>query len=250
MKSLSAHHFREARAALEPSRAYGEGVERVVAKTGAWLPAGDGLAGLLVIGAELGLCGSYNARVAEHAIACRAAIGPGPTLCVGRRAAGALRRRGLSPDAVYAGPASLHGLEGPLLRIAQDMIERTLVDRLARFDVVSARFEGVGADRPHVTELLPVEIAPSDGAPTRRYVSVERMEAVGLRELLYVRIHQLLLEALASEHGARLVATQAAERWLDDRREGVRRQLASARREASTEEVVEISAGARAHARS
>jgi F0F1-type ATP synthase gamma subunit len=49
--------------------------------------------------------------------------------------------------------------------------------------------------------------------------------------------------------GARLVATQSAEGWLDERAERLRRQLASTRREASTQEAIEIAAGARARLR-
>ena len=47
MKSLSAHHFREARRGIEPARRYREGVERILGWAGASLPGGDGEAGLL-----------------------------------------------------------------------------------------------------------------------------------------------------------------------------------------------------------
>jgi hypothetical protein len=67
MKTLSAHHYREVRGAVEPARAYREGIERIVGWAGAHLGAGEGGAGLIIIGAELGLCGGYNARVVEVA---------------------------------------------------------------------------------------------------------------------------------------------------------------------------------------
>jgi hypothetical protein len=43
----------------------------------------------------------------------------------------------------------------------------------------------------------------------------------------------------------RLVATQSAGRWLDDRVTDLHRQLSSVRREAGTQEVLEVAAGAR-----
>ena len=56
-------------------------------------------------------------------------------------------------------------------------------------------------------------------------------------------------EALLQEHGARIVATQSAEQWLDERIERLRRHLAAARRESSTQEMIEIGIGMRARAR-
>jgi F-type H+-transporting ATPase subunit gamma len=114
------------------------------------------------------------------------------------------------------------------------------------FEVVSSRFSGVGADRPATTRLLPVDIHPAPGAPATRYVDPDRLAAVAVREGLYITLYDLLVDALASEHGARLVATQSAERWLDDRTGRLRRHLAAARREASTQETIEIASGARA----
>jgi len=58
-------------------------------------------------------------------------------------------------------------------------------------------------------------------------------------------LSELLLDALASEHGMRLVATQAAGAWLDSRIHALQLQLSSLRRESSTQEVLEVSAGVR-----
>ena len=79
-----------------------------------------------------------------------------------------------------------------------------------------------------------------------RYVEPDHFVSVVVREYLYVTLFDLLLDALASEHGARLVATQNAETWLDKRTERLRRYLMATRREASTQEMIEIAAGARA----
>jgi F0F1-type ATP synthase gamma subunit len=92
---------------------------------------------------------------------------------------------------------------------------------------------------------LPVEIESSPSAPRPRYVEADRLVAVATRELLYITRVEILLDALTSEHGARLVATQAAEQWLGDRISRMQRLLSSAKREASTQEVIEISVGQR-----
>lgn len=249
VKSLSAHHFRETRAEVEPVRRYRAGVDRVVARTGAVLPAGDGAAGLLLIGGELGLCGPYNSTVVASALERRRELGEGPTFCVGRRACSLLARRGLVAERSYSGPTSVRGLTDLLLGLADEMLGAYVEQRLSCFEVVASRFEGVGSSHPTTTRLLPVERVAVEGSPPTRYVSLERLQSAAVRELLYITIYGLLLEALASEHGARLVATQAAEGWLNERTAVLRRRLSSARRESSTQEVIEIVAGARARRR-
>lgn len=47
-------------------------------------------------------------------------------------------------------------------------------------------------------------------------MSTARLASAAIREYLYIVLYDLLLDALASEHGARFVAMQAAERWLDE----------------------------------
>jgi F-type H+-transporting ATPase subunit gamma len=249
MKSLSAHHFRETRNAVEPARIYRQGVERICGWAGATLGAGGGAAGLLVIGAELGLCGGYNAQVVAAGAKRRAELGPGPTMCVGHRAAALLARRKVAVVESYAGPTSVRGLTDLLLRLAEDLLTAYVDERLASFDIVSSRFGGVGIARPAAVRLLPLAADRSAPAKAARYVSEDRLASAAVREFLYIALYDHLLDALASEHGARLMATQAAEKWLDERTERLRRHLASARREASTQEVIEIAGGARARRR-
>lgn len=111
--------------------------------------------------------------------------------------------------------------------------------------MIASQFEGVGAYRPAITRLLPVETPKAPDAPVVRYVSEDHLAAVTVRERLYITMYDLLLAALASEHGARLAATQSADSWLRERTERLRRRLFASRREASTQEVIEIASGAR-----
>jgi len=246
MKSISARHFRESRRRIEPSRIYRDEVEQIAAWGGARLAAGDGPPGLLVIGGELGFCGGYNSQVVAVAAARRQELGPGPTICVGHRAATLLRRRGVDVAAVYATPTSVEGITRALLPVAEALVSTYVERRLCSLDIVSSVFAGIGSHTPASVRLLPISAQVSATAPAARYVASDQLAVAAARELLYIRLYDLLLDALACEHSARLLATQAAERWLDERSEQLRRQLASTRREASTQEVLEIAAGARA----
>lgn len=245
MKTLSAHHFREARRAVDATRIYREGIDRLVAETGASLSAGTGSAGILVLGGELGLCGGYNRQIVGAAAARRAELGPGPTFVMGTRAAALLRHHGLEATRCYRTPTSAHQVTDLLLELGQEILHRYVDEELSRVDVVYARFEGVGAYTPTILTLLPVQSEPPEEG-LARYASPDYVAGVVIRELLYIAVDGVLVEALASEHGARLAATQAAETWLDRRIETLSRRLTSARREASTQEVIEIASGARA----
>lgn len=248
MKSLSAHHFREARGAVEPARSYRQGVAQLLRVTGVSLPAGMGPAGLLVIGGDLGLCGGYNARLVAAGRQRRDELGEGPTICVGRRLGVLLGRRRVEVRHIYAAPMSVRGIPELLLRLAQDILTMYAKEQLSSFEIISSRFGGVGAEHPTTTRILPFEAAPSDLAPAVPYVSRDHLASAALREFLYITIYDLLLDALAAEYGARLLATQSAEKWLKARTTRLRHHLAATRREASTQEMIEIAGGVRARA--
>ncbi len=249
LKSISARHFRETRRDIEPANVYRDAVEQIAAWSGVHLAAGDGPAGMLVIGGELGLCGGYNSRIVAAAVDRRLERGPGPTLCVGHRSAAMLRRRRVDLTAVYAMPTSVDGITRALLPLAEAILGTYAGLGLKSLDAVSSVFTGVGSHVPHAIRMLPIAAPVSPDAPAVRFVPDDQLAAAAARELLYIRIYDLLLDAMACEHSARLVASQAAEGWLDQRRDQLERQLASTRREASTQEVLEIAAGARARRR-
>ena len=245
MKSLAAHHLREARAGLDAAHAYKQGVERVGRQVGMAIPAGDGPGGLLIIGAELGLCGSYNSQVADVAMKHRTEHGLGPTFVMGRRVATLVERRGIPDLRRYRAPTVSKGITDALLVLIQDVLGAYLKERMAFLDVVATPFAGVGRQKVEVTRLLPLSLHAEANAARVFYNEPNQVSQAAARELLYSTMYGVLLDALAAEHGARLAATQAADRWLGERVEGLKRALASVRREAGTQEVIEIATGAR-----
>lgn len=245
MKNVSAHHFREARREVDPARRYRAGIEHVLALAGSVSPSQGGATGLVVIGGERGLSGAYNAQVVEAAVKSRAELGAGPTFCVGRRAATLLGRRGLPIARAFSAPTSVRGLADSTLHLAEEVLTAFAGEGLASFHVVSSHFAGAGVVQPEVERLLPLGSRSERSGPAVRYTSPEHLAIAAGRELLFVAIYARLVDSLASEHAARLAATQAAEKWLDERLEHLERRLASARREASTQEMIEIATGRR-----
>jgi F-type H+-transporting ATPase subunit gamma len=247
MKALSAHHLRAARAGLATARSYRNGIDTLLEAVGiAQILPSTHRPGLLVLASDLGLCGGYNSRLTDISVKECHRLDVQVLYLVGRRPLVALRRAGMPVTRTYPTISSAAGLLSLLLTLADDVLSDYLSGAFSTLHVVSARFDGVGAFSPTSTPLLPVTPTRAGvQSVTAPYASVEHLTRIAIREYLYSTLYELVLDALASEHGARLVATQAAGQWLDGRLETLRRQLSSAGRESSTQEVLDVAAGAR-----
>jgi F-type H+-transporting ATPase subunit gamma len=247
MKSLSAHHFLQCRQALPAARAYRDEIEQVIDDIGvSQAETVTAPPGLLLIVSDLGLCGDYNTRLVQAAVDIYRQEGPGPIYCVGRRPRAALARAGMALREIYQVPPSVDALPRLLLNVAQDLLDDYTQEIMNRLYAVSARFEGAGHFSPVVTHLLPVE--PTGAAKPLRptsYQSENHLISVAVREFLYTILYDMLLDSLASEHGMRLLAAESARQWLDEVVATTHRQLAASRREATTQEVLDIVAGAK-----
>jgi F-type H+-transporting ATPase subunit gamma len=247
MRSLSAHHFRLSRKALPTARAYRHEIENALAEIG--ISQELSLAaptGLLLIVSDLGLCGDYNTRLVQTLVQEHQRQGEGPLYCIGRRPRAILARYNIKPQRQYKAPASVDGLPGLLLQIAQDMLDDFVRRVIGSLNVVSARFEGAGRFSPVVTRVLPISLSlPAEPLRPTNFQSHHHLTAVAVREFLYTTLHELMLDSLASEHGMRLLAAESARRWLDETSDTVRRQLSASRREATTQEVLDVVAGSR-----
>jgi len=249
LRSLSAQHFRAARAPLAAVRLYRDEVHRFLGVLDASTAAsgGEGPTGIVLITADLGLVGDYTTRLVRESLALREESGPGPLICLGRRAVSPLANAGVEPVSVQPAPASVAGLTSLLLPLVDTILSLHGTGELGSLWLVAARFEGAGEYCPVRVPILPVA-APADLPPlaSSPYCDVEELRAVVIREYLYVSLYETLLEALASEHGKRLVTAESARSWLGERISATRRLAMAIRRETSTQELLEVIVAARA----
>lgn len=249
LRSLSAQHFRAARAPLAEVRAYRDEVERLLAALGP-APPRTGPVGIVLVAADLGLVGDYTARLVREALSLREEVGAGPLVCLGHRALTPLSRAGVEPASVHPSPTSVAGLPRLLLPLVEALLSLRRRGGFEALWLVAARFEGAGAYTPVRVPVLPmrprVPAAPGTTLAPSPWCDARHLRAVIVREHLYASLYETLLEALASEHGKRLVMAESARAWLEERMAAVRRRVAAIRRESSTQVVLEIAAGARA----
>jgi F-type H+-transporting ATPase subunit gamma len=247
MRSLSAHQFRRARQALAPARTYRDEMNTLIAEIGIHQPLHVGAsAGMLVLASDLGLCGDYNSRLSRLAIDEARNHGVPTVYSVGRRARGPLSKESLALHCIYDAPASLEGLSRLLVGLAQDILEDYLAARIGSLHVISAGFEGAGHFTPLSVRVLPIEpVAATEPLRRSPYVDSNHLTMVAVREYLYISLYEILLDALAAEHGMRLMAAESALEWLDGTTVTTARRLSAARSEASTQELLDIVSGSR-----
>lgn len=247
MRSLAAHHFRRVRQALGAARTYRDEMNKVVAEIGIHQPVHAGApAGMLVLASDLGLCGDYNSRLAQAAVAHARNHGVHTVYSVGRRVRGSLTRHSLAPCRTYDAPASSEGISRLLSGLAQDVLEDYVALRIGSLHVISAGFDGVGHFTPLAARVLPIEPVAA-ASPLRRspFVAADQLTTVAVREFLYITLYEILLDALAAEHGMRLMAAESALDWLEGAAATTARRLATDRSEAATQELLDLVSGSR-----
>ena len=210
---------------------------------------------VVVVGSERGLCGRFNALVADRAeqhLSEQASAGIEAHLEVlGARASRILQRRGQP----IARSTPLSATTLPPFRLARDLARDWLTRyeerRIDAVDLVYSAYRGAAQYEPVVSRLIPprLPVDRRDGPdvpwpppiietdPRRLFVRV-------VEEWTSVTLYQLLLDSAAAEHSSRYqlmeAATQTAERLTAE----LTLIIQAARQEAITEEMQQLAAGA------
>ena len=220
-----------------------------------------GNVGMLLVTADKGLCGSYNHNMVQQAWRFIGELSYSVELItVGKRGRDAMWRLGQEIIAEYSDlPA-----QPRLLDITP--IAHTVMDRFVsgQFDVVylaHTDFINTLTQRPAIWQLLPIRPLSLGVTP----VSVHRGDGTTSTTVEYIyepdpytilntvlprftelQIYQAILEALASEHSARMVAMRNATENASDLVDDLTLTYNRARQEAITKEMLDIAGGAEA----
>lgn len=263
MKTISAinavPYERAARSIEAYHRTVRRGLHAFVARTGPIaLPAGEPAERIVVVfGSDHGLCGNYNALLAEKV---KTELAPATAdgarlrvLCVGARMHDALVGQGLRPESVLLPPASADGIG----RLASSIV--TKLDDLAggephrqRVTLAFTQRAGRGAHAPVLVPLLPLgeaflsELAErpwrSRSLPDYSMPSAELFAAL-LRGHLFASVFRASAEAMVTENAARLALMQQAERSVDERLDEVKGQRRTVRQDEITTELLDVIIG-------
>ena len=256
MKVVSAAKLRRAQAAVEGARPYAAKVTGMLGRLAAgqgggdlhpFFEVGNAPAHLVVLTSDRGLCGGYNSsivKLAENFARDRQGEEATLTGC-GRRGNEQLRIRGVS----VAVTLENRPLDLKLAReVVRDITGRFLSGEAGSVHLVYSRFLSAMSQEPVVEQLLPVEAGEETetetdylyepGAP----VILESL----LKRYIETRVFAAMLEATASEHGARMTAMDSASRNAAEMIDRLTLVMNRARQAGITTELMEIVGGAEA----
>lgn len=206
---------------------------------------------LVVVTADRGLCGAFNAnllRAAEDYIKKR---GRDKVLLVtvGRKGRDFFRRRSVDITAEYVN--IFRQLEFSHAKdLAKKIIDLYTGESVDAVDFVYNEFKSMMSQNVKVERYLPIApLAPPPGEYLVDYIYEEPpAEIVGLLLPRYVEteVFRALLESQAAEYAARMTAMDAATNNADELIETLRLKLNRLRQAGITKEIIEVVSGAQA----
>lgn len=259
MKLVSAARLRRAQEALVNARPYSEALKRVADSLLASAPEACAPAEnaarvklIVAVASDRGLCGGYNAnllRLAEETA--RQARRDGfevKFFAVGRKAADHFRRTRAPVEGDRVNNTPRLATVGLARDLASVMLERWRAGAVAEVGIVYTQFKSAISQRPEYEKLLPIEPAAGDTATTDYLIEPSGPELVPvvLRSYMEAAVLHGLLEAEASEHGARMTAMDSATNNSVDMIANLTLEMNRARQAAITRELMDIVGGAEA----
>jgi F-type H+-transporting ATPase subunit gamma len=217
----------------------------------------DGLpVGVIVVAADRGLAGGYNAnvlRAAERAIQEERRAGRDYRLIVsGRKAESYFRFKRYRIDAAFHGFSEQPTYENAR-SIAAEVLSRFEAYEIGRAELVYTQFLSVGSQRVVNRRFIPVPVETltegAEGGIKAGYEfepSPENILTLLLPSYVEARLFDALLEAAASEHAARQRAMKSATDNASTLITNLTRVMNRARQESITTEIMEIVGGAEA----
>jgi F-type H+-transporting ATPase subunit gamma len=276
MQMIATSKFARAQAGATATKPYTQGLYELVTELAATagdishpLISGGGKGAgelTLVLTSDRGLCGPYNGSVLRTATqhlraADRARPPTGQIELVGKKGSGFFRYNAVPVSRMHAQFGDRPNFES-VSRLAQEYIDRFVAGELSAVRVVYMKYHSPGKQTPEVLQLLPLKPiaakkagpgqgASGKGAPSKgvQYdFSPPAEELLGdlLPATVKATLFQCFLDAVVSEHVARMVAMKAATDNAGKQRKLLTRDFNRARQTQITTELSEIIGGAAA----
>lgn len=261
MKLVAAAKLRKAQIAIVQNRPYFEKLQEVIESVAARVrDSQDPLlrrealgkpVHLIVVTSDKGLCGALNANVIKEAVRFLRGQRKDQSVeltLIGKKADQFFRRR---PWTIRQSTPMISDMSPESAsKILEALIEDFENGKADAVYAIYSEFLSIVSQKPRVAQLLPVkkqEVPP--GKILSDYTYEPEQDVIlhqVLRQNLGQQGYRMLLEATASEHGARMSAMDSATRNARDLIEQLTLARNRARQEAITKELIEIVSGAAA----
>jgi len=206
---------------------------------------------MVVITADRGLCGGFNANILKLAlteIRRRGGVDLS-VIAVGKKGRDLLRRRRIvlrrEMVDIFRKVSYAHAAE-----LARELVGLYSSGERDAIYLVYNEFKSAIQQRVVLEKLLPIEKLPDEG----RLLPVDYLYEPGQREIfdqllpkhVEVQVYRALLESAAAEHGARMSAMDSATKNAAELIEGLTLNMNKVRQAGITKEILEVVAGAAA----
>ncbi|HEV8618744.1 MAG TPA: ATP synthase F1 subunit gamma [Candidatus Udaeobacter sp.] len=215
---------------------------------------------VVLITADKGLCGAFNANLIKAA---QAFVKENPDktiewVAVGRKGRDFFRRRHAEIVSEYIGLTGKGRVEfSEALDLAYDITRRFTEDKeIDKVFLIFAEFKSVLTQRVVTEQILPISRTADTGADVsaetarpKEYIYEQPPAEIFSRllpRLVETQIFRALLESIASEQGARMTAMDAASKNAGELISSLTLNMNRVRQAAITREIIEIVSGAAA----
>jgi len=217
---------------------------------------------LILITGDRGLAGAYNTNIINRTETFIKALDtPAQVIAVGRKGRDIMIRRGYNVVATFGNPDTPSILDiSPIARI---VTEDYLSGKVDQVFIAYTDFINLINRHPTVKQLLPLKPLDFEGMAVAEYVQSVDLSGVSKRAYSYepepdalldtivprftqLQVYQSILEALASEHSARMVAMNNATDNAGELIDILTLERNKARQSSITSEILDIVGGAEA----
>jgi F-type H+-transporting ATPase subunit gamma len=260
MKMVSAAKLRRAQERIVRARPYSERMHRVLQSLALRADPenhpllqvhGDRRVELLVVTADKGLCGGFNAGICRAAEAFLARHEDRELVLsvVGKKGRDYFVRRRRAPRAEWI--QVFRRMDFPLAaEVARDLMARYLARDVDEIHVAYNEFKSAIQQRPVVERVLPIPKAELRGAPSVEDYLYEPEPRELFARLIphHVEMHlyRAILESAAAEHAARMTAMDSATSNAGELIESLTLTMNRVRQASITTEIIEVVSGAQA----
>ena len=211
---------------------------------------------IILITSDRGLCGGYNAnliKLARHTIseqyASQYAKGNVTVWGIGKRGAESMAKLGYKTNASYRDIFLSLTFENVQLA-SKAAMEAFINKEFDRVEIVYSEFKNAATQRFHLERFLPIpKIAKLPGKAKSDFIfepNLEKLIAELMPKILDTQLFKAVLDANASEHGARMTAMDKASENANELLRNLKISYNRARQAAITTELTEIVSGAAA----
>lgn len=206
---------------------------------------------IIAVSSNTGLCGTFNANIVNmvrDAVSAYLASGIEVEIyTVGKKINDAVKKMGYTPNEELMPQAAAPRYDD-VSPVARNLMKRFRKGEIDKVDIIYSRFHSAARQEPANETLLPVDITSPAGTP---YSGGDYIVEPGRDELLSalipkvieVRLFTALLDSVAAEHAARVLAMQVATDNAADLISELTLEYNKGRQQAITNELLDIVAG-------